>query len=156
VPEPTLSPALAARYGVGRSSRALVVGIVALVAVFLAVIGFVTYRLATNGVQSTLLRFTVVNDTRVDVTFDVHRDEVSDTVCVIRAQSEKHADVGYATVRITRGRDHVAPTYSLATYALATTVEVLGCTPNDPPRVDLPQFLPGTTNPPQVTAIDGS
>jgi hypothetical protein len=156
VPQPTLSPELAARYGVGRTSRALVVGIVALVTVFLAVVGFVTYRLATNGVQSTLLRFTVVSDTRVDVTFDVRRDEVSDTVCVLRAQNEKHADVGYATVRITRGRTYVQPTYSLATYARATTAEVLGCSPNDPPRVDPPQFLPGTTNPPQVTTIDGS
>jgi hypothetical protein len=156
VPEQALSPDLAARYGEGRTSRGLVVGVVVLATVFLAVVGFVTYRLATNGVQSTLLRFTVVSETRVDVTFDVHRDEISDTVCVLRAQNEKHADVGYATVRITRGRDHVQPTYPLATYGLATTAEVLGCAPNDPPRVDPPQFLPGTTNPPQLPTIDGS
>ena len=156
MPEQTLSPALAARYGVGRTSRGLVLGIALLVGVFLAVIGFVTYRLATNGVQSTLLRFTVASDTRVDVTFDIHRDDVTDTICVLRAQNEKHADVGYATVRITRGRDYVQATYPLATYGRATTAEVLGCAPNDPPRVDPPQFLPGTTNPPQVPTIDGT
>jgi hypothetical protein len=75
---------------------------------------------------------------------------------VLRAQNEKHADVGYATVRITRGRDYVQTTYPLATYGRATTAEVLGCAPNDPPRVDPPQFLPGTTNPPQVPTIEGT
>ena len=113
-------------------------------------------RLATPGVQATLLRYVVVDDTRVNVTFELRRDSVSSTVCVLRAQSERHADVGYATVRITRGRDYVQTTYPLATYGRATTAEVLGCSPNDPPRVDPPQFLPGTTNPPQLPTIDGT
>jgi hypothetical protein len=147
---------MAARYGVGRTSRGLYVGISALVVVFLAVIGFVTYRLATTGVQSTLLRFSVVSDARVDVTFDVHRDTVTDTICVLRAQDIHHADVGYATVRITRGRAYVQTIYPLATLARATTADVLGCAPTDPPRVDAPQFLPGTTNPSQVATVDGS
>ena len=156
MPSQTLSPAMAARYGVGRTSRGLLAVIVAVVAVFLAIIGVITWRLATPGVQATLLRFTVVSDTRVDVTFEVRRDSVSSTVCVLRAQSERHADVGYATVTITPGREYVQSTYPLATSSLATTAEVLGCGVGEPPRVDPPQFLPGTTNPQQQPTIDGS
>jgi hypothetical protein len=156
VPETTLSPAMAARYGVRRRSPALLAGVVVLVVSFLAVIGLITYRMATAGVQSTLLRFTVASAERVDVTFEVRRDTVTDTVCVLRAQDEKHRDVGYATVTITRGRDYVQPTYPLATYTRATTAEVLGCAPSTAPRVDPPVFAPGTTNPPQLATVDGS
>ncbi len=155
MPSQTLSPAMAARYGVGRTSRGLLAVIVAVVAVFLAIIGVITWRMATPGVQATLLRFTVVNDSRVDVTFEVRRDAVSSTVCVLRAQSERHADVGYATVTISSGREYVQATYPLATSSLATTAEVLGCGVGEPPRVDPPQFLPGTTNPQQQPTIDG-
>jgi hypothetical protein len=147
---------MAARYGVGRTSRGLVAVIVAVVAVFLAIIGVITWRLATPGVQASLLRFTVVSDTRVDLTFEVRRDSVSSTVCVLRAQSERHADVGYATVTITPGREYVQATYPLATSSLATVAEVLGCGVGEVPRVDPPQFLPGTTNPQQQPTIDGS
>jgi len=156
VTDHVLSPAMAARYGVGRRSRVLVVAVGIVVVAFASVLVFVGWKLATPSVQSTLLAFDVVSDTRVDVTFEVHRDSVSDTLCVLRAQGTNHADVGYATVRITRGREYVKATYPLATYARATTAEVLGCSATDPPRVDAPQFLPGTTNPPQVPAVDGS
>jgi hypothetical protein len=86
----------------------------------------------------------------------VHRDSTSSTVCVIRAQSETHADVGYATVTISPGREYVRATYPLATSSRATAAEVLGCEVGDAPRVDPPQFVPGTTNPPQVPTIDGA
>jgi hypothetical protein len=147
---------MAARYGDGRRSRGLLVVVVVVISVFLAVIGWITWRMATPGVQSTLLRFTVVSDARVDITFDVRRDTTSTTVCVLRAQSERHADVGYATVTITPGRDYVQTTYPLATSALATTADVLGCSSTGDPRVDAPAFLPGTVNPSQVATIDGS
>ena len=155
MPSQTLSPAMAARYGVGRTSRGLLAVIVAVVAVFLAIIGVITWRLATPGVQATLLRFTVVSDSRVDITFEVRRDSVSSTVCVLRAQSERHADVGYATVTISPGREYVQATYPLATSSRATVAEVLGCGVGEVPRVDPPQFLPGTTNPQQQPTIDG-
>ena len=156
MPSQTLSPAMAARYGVGRTSRGLLAVIVAVVAVFLAIIGVITWRLATPGVQATLLRFTVVSDSWVDVTFEVRRDSVSSTICVLRAQSERHADVGYATVTISPGREYVQATYPLATASRATVAEVLGCGGGEVPRVDPPQFLPGTTNPQQQPTIDGS
>ena len=81
---------------------------------------------------------------------------MSTTTCVLRAQSESHADVGYATVTISPGREYVQATYPLATSSRATTAEVLGCAAGEAPRVDPPQFLPGTTNPSQVPMIDGT
>jgi hypothetical protein len=156
VPEQVLSPQMAARYGVGRRSPLLVVGVSVVVVGFFAVIGFVGWRMATPSAQSTLLAFRVVSDTQVQVTFEVRRDSLTETVCVLRAQGTNHADVGYATVTITRGREYVQATYPLATYARATTAEVLGCSATSPPRVAPPQFLPGTTNPDQVPTIDGT
>ena len=156
MPSTTLSPAMAARYGEGRTSRGLLVVVVVVVAVFLTIIGVITWRLATPGVQANLLRFVVVDDTKVDVTFEVRRDSVSTTYCVLRAQRESHADVGYATVTISPGREYVQATYPLATSSRATTAEVLGCAAGEPPRVDPPQFVPGTTNPSQQPTIDGS
>ena len=152
----TLSPRMAARYGTDRSSTGVRLAVTAVVLVFLAVIALVTFRMATTGAQSTLTRFTVVSGSRVDVTFDVHRDGSLDTTCVLRAQGEDHADVGYASVRITRGRDSLQATYPLATASRATTAEVLGCANGAAPRVDPPQFLPGTVNPAQAATIDGT
>jgi hypothetical protein len=151
-----LSPAMAARYGVRPTSRVLV-ALVALVAIlFTAGVAWIGWRLATPPVQVKLLTYDIADDTRVAVTFEVRRDSLTDTVCVIRAQDVTHADVGYATVTITRGREYVQPTYPLATRALATTVEVLGCAPTQAPPVDPPQFPPGTANPPQVAVVDGT
>ena len=91
-----------------------------------------------------------------ELLFEVHRTGESATTCVLRAQGIDHADVAYATVTITPGRSYVQATYPLATSSRATTVEVLGCSDDGPPRVDGPQFVPGTVNPPQVPVIDGS
>lgn len=147
---------LAARYGTDRprtGARALAV---AAIVVFVAIIGYVTWRLGSPSVQANLIRFTVVSDERADVVFDVHRTGENATTCVIRGQGEDHADVGYATVTISPGRSYVQATYPLATSSRATAVEVLGCSDDGPPRVDPPQFVPGTVNPSQVPTIDGS
>ncbi len=151
-----LSAQMVARYGVRPTSRVLV-GFVALLAVTLTSgVAWIGWRLATPPVQVKLLAFTVVDDSRVDITFEVRRDTVTDTVCVVRAQEIGHSDVGYSTVTISRGRDYVQPTYSLATRARATVAEVLGCAPSAAPPVDPPQFPPGTTNPPQQAVVDGT
>ncbi|HET7901116.1 MAG TPA: DUF4307 domain-containing protein [Candidatus Nanopelagicales bacterium] len=151
-----LSQQMAARYGTDRPRTGAVALTVVVVVVFLAIIGYVTWRLGAPAVQANVLRFTDVSDTRTDVTFEVHRSGASATTCVIRAQGVDHADVAYATVTITPGRDYVQATYPLATSSRATTVEVLGCSDDGPPRVDAPQFVPGTVNPSQVPTIDGS
>ena len=152
----TLSPAMAARYGEDRSRHGTWVLIVTVVAVFLAIIGLVTYWITVREVHSQLIKFVVVSDQRVDVTFEVQRDGAKTTTCVLRAQNVHHADVGYATVTITPGRDYVQPTYALATSGRADTAEVLGCSENGPPHVDPPQFAPGTVNPPQQPTISGT
>jgi hypothetical protein len=155
VPE-TLSPRMAARYGTDRSTLGLRVLVSSVVVAFLAVVAVITWRMATPGAQSTLVRFDVVSDSRVDVTFDLHRDGASETTCVLRARAQDHADVGYASVRITPGRRDLQVTYPLATTSRATTAEVLGCADAGTPRVDPPQFVPGTVNPPQQPVVDGT
>lgn len=156
MPSQELSPAMAARYGLDRGAwRGRAVAAVVVTA-FLVVVAALTVHLASGGVQSTLLRFVVVDDHRVDVTFQLQRDAGSDTVCVLRAQSETHADVGYATVTVSAGRPDLEVTYSLATASRAVSGEVLGCAAGTAPSVDPPQFLPGTTNPLQVPTVDGT
>lgn len=151
-----LTPAMAARYGVKRTNP-IAAGVIGLlvIAFVAAVLGF-GYRLATPETQSKLLAFRVISPQQVDVIFEVRRNSLDETYCVLRARAIDHTDVGYAQVRITPGRDYVQLTYPLATYAEATSAEVLDCTAGEPPRVDPPGFLPGTTNPPQVTVVDGS
>jgi len=157
VPSAThLPPHLRARYGLGRPPVALLVGVglvVALLASFLAWTGWVLSNPATT---SELLAFRVVSATRVDVTFEVRRSGENPTTCVVRAQDEKHDDVGYATLTITPGRDYVQVTYPLATRSTAVEGELLGCDEGQAPRVDQPDFPPGTVNPAQQPTVDGS
>lgn len=147
---------MALRYGTDRRSRVGAVAVGVVVALFLLVVAVVGWKLATPAVSSAVLRFEVVSDSQVTVTFEVHRRGSGPTVCVLRAQGEKHEDVGYATVTITPGRDYLQPTYPLATAARATSADLLGCGQGSAPAVDPPQFPPGTVNPPQVPTIDGS
>ena len=151
-----LTPEMAARYGVKRTNP-LVAGVIGVlvIAFVAAVLGF-GYRLATPDTQSKLLAFRVISPQQVDVIFEVRRNSLDETYCVLRARAIDHTDVGYAQVRITPGRDYVQATYPLATYAEATSAEVLDCAAGEPPRVDPPGFLPGTANPPQVPVVDGS
>jgi hypothetical protein len=147
---------MAARYGVKPTSRVLVALVAALAIGFAVGVAWIGWHLATPPVSVKLLAYDVVDDSLVNVTFEVRRDTLTDTVCVVRAQDVKHTDVGYAVVTITRGRDYVQPTYPLATRSRATVAEVLGCAPSQAPPTDAPAFPPGTTNPPQVAVVDGS
>lgn len=151
-----LTPAMAARYGVRRTNPVAVGVLAVLVIGFVAGVLGLGYRLATPDTQSKLLAFEVVSPQQVDVTFEVRRNSLDETFCVLRARAEDHSDVGYASFRITPGRDYVQLTYPLATYAEATSAEVVDCTAGAPPVVDPPGFLPGTANPPQVQVVDGS
>lgn len=151
-----LDERMAARYGVRRTSP-LVIGLLAVLVVgFVAGVLATGVRLATPETQSKVLAFRVVSDARTDLTFEVRRDAMTETYCVLRARAEDHTDVGYVELRITAGSEYVQPTVAIATYAEATTAEVLGCEAGGPPRVDPPAFLPGTTNPEQVAVVDGT
>ena len=73
---------LAARYGTDRprtGARALAV---AAIVVFVAIIGYVTWRLGSPSVQANLIRFTVVSDDRVPT---------SCSTCTARARTRPRA-----------------------------------------------------------------
>ena len=81
-----LSTEMAARYGTDRRRTGTIALAVVAVAVFVGIIGYVTWRLAAPAVQANVIRFTDVSDTKAEVTFEVHRTGASATTCVIRAQ----------------------------------------------------------------------
>lgn len=149
----TTSAALAARYGENRSRRGTYVLAGVVIAVFLAIVGLVTYWVSAAGPSSQLIQFTVVSDQRVDVRFEVSRDGSRTTTCVLRAQGVHHDDVGYASVTIAPGPAYVQATYPLATAGRAVTAEVLGCADGGQPKVPDPNFAPGTVNPSQQPAV---
>jgi hypothetical protein len=147
---PDLPPHLQARYGVRGRSPLLwaVIGLVAVV--FAGAVGLAGYGIARPRVDSSLLAWNDVAPDRVDVTFDVRRGEAEDVWCVIRAQDEGRADVGYAVVPVPRGSTYRQVTYPLRTLAPAFVVELLGCEAGQPPdRVPPPQFPPGVAAPEQ-------
>jgi len=151
-----LSPQMRERYGVKPTSRWTIIGIAALTVAFTGLIGAITWKLAQPSAQTQLIRFTVVSDNLVNVTFDLQRDGSVTTMCALRARDVHHVDVGYAKVDITPGRAALSVTYPLATLAKATSAEVLGCSDNSAPRVDAPAFAPGTVNPPQQPTVNGA
>jgi len=151
-----LSPEMRARYGVTPTSRWSIAAIATLAAAFALLIGWITWQLAKPSAQVQLVKFNAVSSQRVDLTFDLQRDPAATTTCVLRARDVHHIDVGYAQVEITPGRKALQIDYPLATLATATSAEVLGCADNAIPRVDAPEFAPGTVNPPQHTTIDGT
>lgn len=145
-----LPPDLQARYGVGRRPwLAIAAGIAGLI-VFVVALAFVTLNLLSPKVTYEVLAWNDVSADRVDITFDVRRSEEWDVYCVIRAQDESRADVGYAVAAIPRGTSYAQVTYSLRTLAPAFIVEVLACEAGAPPeRVVPPQFPPGVAPPEQ-------
>jgi len=151
-----LSPAMQARYGVKHRSPLTIAGVALLAIGFVALIGWITWQLASPSVQTQLVKFTVASDTKVDITFDLQRNGQVPTICALRARDIHHVDVGYARVEITPGRDSLRINYPIATLARATSAEVLGCANNADPKVDAPQFAPGTVNPPQQPTVSGT
>ncbi|MFY9330407.1 MAG: DUF4307 domain-containing protein [Candidatus Nanopelagicales bacterium] len=150
VPVSQLSPELRDRYGIRPTPWWVYTGIGVVVAAFISAIAWVGYQLGSDDVQSELLAWNVVSAEHVDVTFDVRRSADSDVVCVIRAQDQTRADVGYATVNLPRGTTYVQQTYALRTIAPAYVVELLGCAAGGlPDRVMPPQFPPGVLPPEQ-------
>jgi hypothetical protein len=157
VPSPAsaLSPELQARYGLAPMAwwkRALGIS---LGAVLVAVLGYGAWQLSDPSVNWQVTAYHVVSSQQTTISFEVTRDARTTVVCVIRAQDENNADVGYATVTIPPGAAAVRATYPLATLSTAVIIDVLGCADNGPPQVDEPQFAPGTTNPPQQPTVAG-
>jgi len=146
----SLPPDLQARYGVGRRSLFPIVASVIGIGAFIAAMAFVTLNLVSPKVTYKLLAWNDLSAERVDITFEVRRSAEWDVYCVLRAQDESRADVGYAVAAIPRGTSYAQQTYSLRTLAPAYVVEVLACQAGSPPeRVVPPQFPPGVAPPPQ-------
>jgi hypothetical protein len=135
------------RYGVG-GHTGTVVAIIAIV-LGLALLGVLGWALNAERVQSRLLSWDIIQDDRVDVTFEVRPLDERDVVCVVRAQDSTRTDVGYARVVIDGGSDYRAITYPLRTLIPAYTVELLGCGFPDALDVVSPQFPPGVVAPDQ-------
>lgn len=144
-----LPPDLQARYGYRRRSTLTTVLVAGLAVVLTVSLAWVAWTLANPPVRWKLLTWSAVAPDHTTVTWEVRRSGSSEVQCVIRVTDAKSQDVGYATVVIAPGDDYVQPTYDVRTRAPGRTVELLGCAAGKTPAVPLPEFPPGTANPPQ-------
>jgi len=135
------------RYGVGGRSGAIVAVVGVVIGVVL--LGVLGWALTADRVQSRLLAWEIMQDDRVDVTFEVRPPDDRDVICVVRAQDSTRTDVGYAEVVIAGGNEYQVITYPLHTLIPAFTVELLGCGFPDELDVRAPQFPPGVVAPSQ-------
>lgn len=153
IPVAELSPQMRERYGIRRTPWWGYLGLSAVVAAFIAALGYVGWQLAAPGIDYQVLSWRVVSDDRVDITFEVTRADDVDVYCILRAQDSTWADVGYAVTVLPRGTTYAQQTYSLRTIAPAYGIEVLGCSAGGPPDgVPPPQFPPGVVPPEQPWA----
>ena len=120
------------------------------VAMLMGLIFWAGWKLANPPVQGRLLTYRTVSDTRTDVTWEVQRAADATVYCVVRARDAHRRDVGYSTVTVPAGSDYVQPTYELATLREPATMELLGCSMDPNPIVDLPAFGPGVLPPQQA------
>lgn len=139
---------LQARYGVGRKPWGTIAAIAIVVAIFIVGVGFATLMLARPNVQSKLLVWKIVSPDHVDATFEVRSTSSAPITCVLRAQDQSRADVGYATIPVTLTDGYTQVHYPLRTLAQAYVVELLGCD-HDTTRIQGPQFPPGIAPPSQ-------
>lgn len=137
------------RYGVRASRwRATVTGIV-LTGLLLGGLGFIVLRHKNPTLAWRLDAFKVQSANEVAVKFTVDRHSGATSYCVIRAQDDRRADVGYATVAAPQGQGQLTMVYPLATDSLAVLAEVLGCSTQIQQRVPGPNFPPGVKIPAQ-------
>jgi hypothetical protein len=145
-----MSPQMRERYGLTRRPWGAMALSGLLAVAFVVALAYAGYQILSPQLYPKLLAWNVVADDRVDVTFEVRRPDTVDVYCVLRAQDETRADVGYAVVPLARGTTYVQQTYPLRTLAPAYVVEVLACEAGGPPqRVIPPQFPPGVVPPEQ-------
>lgn len=141
-----LSPQMAKRYGMDRSSTGTVLLSLGVILAFALALGWATLSLTRDSIAVTMQSWTVRGD-RVDVAFTVRSSSRQPLVCVIRAQDRTRADVGYATMTVPSGQAFAR--YPLRIIAPAYVTEILGCAAGEPPRVIGPQFPAGVVPPQQ-------
>ena len=108
-------------------------------------------RVINPPIHDKLLAWKIKDKNNVEVTFEVRRNENLNVWCLIRAQNENMADVGYAILEIPQdGSNYRQLKYNLKTYEEAFSVEVINC--DDEKESTLfkaPQFIPGVEIPKQ-------
>lgn len=121
------------RYGEppSRDSRLAIGAVVALIAALLLVaLVTVALRASRPAVSYGLLGFRVVDDTHVEVRFEVHKAPLAQVVCTVRARGRSGAEVGQTEVTVgprDDGRRVTPVTHLLTTSDRAVSGEVLGC-----------------------------
>jgi len=139
------------RYGVRRRRVVPVLVGVLIAGLVSGSLAYATYRQQNPSVSAQLLTFEVVSPTQVNVTWELARGPELTTYCVVRAQDNYRADVGYATVTVAGGNKYEQITYPLTTNGQAVLAEVLGCSNSQKMRVPPANFPPGVKIPDQVS-----
>lgn len=116
------------RYGrTGRRRWPWIVGIAAAVAI-VVVFGWMTVAKEMNAVDADDLGFTVVDEHRVDLRFQVTAPQGKDVMCAVEALDVEFGVVGWKIVTLPGGSHHTASTdVSIPTVATATTSLVKAC-----------------------------
>jgi Domain of unknown function (DUF4307) len=141
-----LSPEMVERYGLNHKSITARIITYTLAICFAVVLGFVAYQITRPGADVSLISWKVIAPDRTDITFQVKTGSDEPLTCVLRAQDQSRADVGYAKVQVTPVDGELALTYSLRTAIPSYTAEVLGCGDT---KVPGPQFPIGVAPPSQ-------
>lgn len=142
-----LSPEMRARYGMDRSNWRTLTIVILVIAVFLGAVAWATMNLGRETVQSRLLTWSVTSPEQAHLEFEVRNPTTDAAICVVRAQDDRHVDVGYAQVTVPATGDYVRVPYDLTTLASAFVVELLGCASGEAPAVSPPNFPPGVAAP---------
>ncbi|WP_158842410.1 DUF4307 domain-containing protein [Saccharothrix deserti] len=95
-----------------------------------AVVAWVGYRnLGTMPVEAKQTAFEVLDDSSVEITFEVVRQTPEQpVVCIVRARSQDGDEAGRREVLVEPGADTVRATTVLKTSKPPVTGEVFGCT----------------------------
>jgi len=142
-----LSPEIRARYGMDRSNWRTITVVIIVAAIFFAAVAWATVNMGRESVQSRLLTWQVSAPDRVSLEFEVRNPTQDPAVCVLRAQDERHIDVGYSLVTVPASGNYVRVPFELSTLAPAFAVELLGCQAGGEPPVAPPNFPPGVAPP---------
>ena len=122
---------------------------------FILVIGsFITVgvsRVITPPLHDKLLAWEIKDKNKVEVIFEIRRNEKMNVWCLLRAQNKTMTDVGYAILEIPAdGKNYKQLNYELKTYEEAYTAEVINCDDKkDSTLFIAPQFIPGVQIPQQ-------
>jgi hypothetical protein len=116
------------RSGEARTDRRLKILGAVLGACLLGYVGWGSWAaIADTDVSGELIRFSVVDDTRVQVHLEVRKKRDVTGVCTVRALAEDKAEVGFRDVRVDDRRTRVDIVENLRTTGRATMAELVGC-----------------------------